>query len=48
MSLFLVIELMGYVEKVFGMWKGGRKYYYEFVGLWFDEDDLYEDFEGKV
>lgn len=48
MSSLLATESMGYVEKVSGMWKGGRKHYHEPVGPRPDEDDLYEDSEGKV
>lgn len=48
MSSLLATESMGYVEKVSGMWKGGRKHYDEPAGPRPDEDDLYEDSEGKV
>lgn len=48
MSSLLATESMGYVEKVSGMWKGGRKHYDEPAGLRPDEDDLEEDSEGKV
>ncbi|PFH58692.1 hypothetical protein XA68_13347 [Ophiocordyceps unilateralis] len=44
----LASESMGYVEKVSGMWKGGRKHYDEPAGLRPDEEDLEEDSEGKV
>ncbi|KAI1809031.1 glycosyltransferase family 1 protein [Poronia punctata] len=33
MSTLLATESMGYVEKVSGMWKGGRKHYYTEPGL---------------
>ncbi|RCI13258.1 hypothetical protein L249_0618 [Ophiocordyceps polyrhachis-furcata BCC 54312] len=46
-SLF-ASESMGYVEKVSGMWKGGRKHYDEPTGLRPDEEDLEEDSEDKV
>lgn len=48
MSTLLATESMGYVEKVSGMWKGGRKHYDEPAGLRPDEDELEEDSEGKV
>ncbi|EFY97936.2 glycosyl transferase family 28 and UDP-glucoronosyl domain protein [Metarhizium robertsii] len=48
MSSLLATESMGYVEKVSGMWKGGRKHYGEPAGLRPDEDELEEDSEGKV
>lgn len=48
MSSLLATESMGYAEKVSGMWKGGRKHYDEPAGPRPDEDDLYEDSEGKV
>ncbi|GAW24110.1 hypothetical protein ANO14919_136910 [Xylariales sp. No.14919] len=37
MSNLLATESMGYVEKVSGMWKGGRKHYHETPGLQIDE-----------
>ncbi|KAI0864741.1 hypothetical protein F4860DRAFT_379547 [Xylaria cubensis] len=37
MSNLLATESMGYVEKVSGMWKGGRKHYHEQSGLRIDE-----------
>lgn len=40
-----MIEFMGYVEKVLGMWKGGKKYYDEFVGLRIDEEDVEDNFD---
>ncbi|OAQ75685.1 UDP-glucose:sterol glycosyltransferase [Purpureocillium lilacinum] len=48
MSSLLATESMGYVEKVSGMWKGGRKHYDEPAGLRPDEDELEEDSEGKI
>ncbi|QPG95439.1 Sterol 3-beta-glucosyltransferase [Epichloe festucae Fl1] len=48
MSSLLATESMGYVEKVSGMWKGGRKHYGEPAGLRPDEDELEEDSDGKV
>lgn len=48
MSSLLASESMGYVEKVSGMWKGGRKHYDEPAGLRPDEDDVEEDSECKV
>ncbi|KJZ73456.1 Sterol 3-beta-glucosyltransferase [Hirsutella minnesotensis 3608] len=48
MSTLLATESMGYVEKVSGMWKGGRKHYDAPAGLRPDEDDLEEDSEGKI
>ncbi|KAJ8128975.1 hypothetical protein O1611_g4656 [Lasiodiplodia mahajangana] len=36
MSNLLATESMGYVEKVSGMWKGGRKHYYGTPGLHID------------
>ncbi|RDA95657.1 hypothetical protein CP533_1219 [Ophiocordyceps camponoti-saundersi (nom. inval.)] len=46
-SLF-ASESMGYVEKVSGMWKGGRKHYDEPAGLRPDDEELEEDSEDKV
>ncbi|KAG5947204.1 Sterol 3-beta-glucosyltransferase [Claviceps sorghi] len=48
MSSLLATESMGYVEKVSGMWKGGRKHYGEHAELRPDEDALEEDSDGKV
>lgn len=48
MSSLLATESMGYVEKVSGMWKGGRKHYGEPAGLRPDEDELEEDSDGKI
>lgn len=49
MSSLLASESMGYVEKVSGMWKGGRKHYDEPDGLKIndDEEDLEEDADGN-
>jgi sterol 3beta-glucosyltransferase len=49
MSSLLASESMGYVEKVSGMWKGGRKHYDEPDGLKIneDDDDLEVDAEGN-
>ncbi|KAI0474936.1 hypothetical protein GGR56DRAFT_487275 [Xylariaceae sp. FL0804] len=38
MSNLLATESMGYVEKVSGMWKGGRRHYHETPGLQTDEE----------
>ena len=43
MSNLLATESMGYVEKVSGMWKGGKKHYDEPQGLTPDEDMDYDD-----
>ncbi|MDA4133817.1 MAG: GRAM domain-containing protein, partial [Thaumarchaeota archaeon] len=43
MSNLLATESMGYVEKVSGMWKGGRKHYDEPLGLRTDDDDDDDD-----
>jgi sterol 3beta-glucosyltransferase len=48
MSSLLATESMGYVEKVSGMWKGGRKHYDEPAALKTDDEDLDDDLEGKV
>ncbi|KAI1338154.1 glycosyltransferase family 1 protein [Xylariaceae sp. FL0016] len=50
MSNLLATESMGYVEKVSGMWKGGRKHYHDNTGLGADgdlEDDA-ADTEEKM
>ncbi|KAI3319875.1 glycosyltransferase family 1 protein [Xylariaceae sp. AK1471] len=49
MSNLLASESMGYVEKVSGMWKGGRKHYHGTPGLRIDEegDDEDDDINGK-
>ncbi|KAI1424270.1 glycosyltransferase family 1 protein [Xylaria sp. FL1777] len=46
MSNLLATESMGYVEKVSGMWKGGRKHYNEMPGL--RTDDAADDEENSV
>ena len=43
MSNLLATESMGYVEKVSGMWKGGKKHYDEPQGLAPDDEDYDED-----
>ncbi|KAI0467321.1 hypothetical protein F4859DRAFT_274988 [Xylaria cf. heliscus] len=49
MSNLLAAESMGYVEKVSGMWKGGRKHYHETPGLRIDEggDDEGNSTDGQ-
>lgn len=48
MGTLLASESMGYVEKVSGMWKGGRKHYDEPDGLRVDDDDdLEKDADGN-
>ncbi len=47
MSTLLATESMGYVEKVSGMWKGGKKHYDEPQGL-APEDDIYDDDEEQT
>ncbi|KAI0969049.1 glycosyltransferase family 1 protein [Xylaria arbuscula] len=48
MSNLLATESMGYVEKVSGMWKGGRKHYYETPGLGADDAaDDEDNTDGK-
>ncbi|KAI1486658.1 hypothetical protein F5X96DRAFT_219347 [Biscogniauxia mediterranea] len=49
-SNLLATESMGYVEKVSGMWKGGRKHYHETPGLKTDEelDEDDADSDGKL
>ncbi|KUJ14792.1 sterol 3-beta-glucosyltransferase [Mollisia scopiformis] len=46
MSNLLATESMGYVEKVSGMWKGGKKHYDEPAALGSD-DDMYGDIEDE-
>jgi sterol 3beta-glucosyltransferase len=46
MSNLLATESMGYVEKVSGMWKGGKKHYDEPPG--FAPDEMYEDGEEQA
>ncbi|KXJ89278.1 hypothetical protein Micbo1qcDRAFT_184542 [Microdochium bolleyi] len=43
MSNLLATESMGYVEKVSGMWKGGRKHYTEQPGLKTEDDEAEDD-----
>ena len=47
MSSLLASESMGYVEKVSGMWKGGRKHYEKPHALRTDEDDDDDDADGN-
>lgn len=46
MSNLLATESMGYVEKVSGMWKGGKKHYDEAQGL-APDDELYDDADDE-
>ncbi|KAI0505367.1 glycosyltransferase family 1 protein [Xylaria bambusicola] len=46
MSNLLATESMGYVEKVSGMWKGGRKHYHETSGL--RADDAADDENNSI
>lgn len=48
MSTLLATESMGYVEKVSGMWKGGKKHYGEPSGLKTDEDEDEDDPEDRI
>ncbi|KAK7757541.1 Sterol 3-beta-glucosyltransferase [Diatrype stigma] len=48
MSSLLATESMGYVEKVSGMWKGGRKHYHEQTGLKTDDELDDEDEDEQV
>lgn len=48
MSNLLATESMGYVEKVSGMWKGGRKHYTEQPGLKNEDETDSDDDEGQV
>ncbi|RYP18250.1 hypothetical protein DL765_004049 [Monosporascus sp. GIB2] len=48
MSNLLATESMGYVEKVSGMWKGGRKHYHEQPGLKTDDELDDEDEDAQV
>ncbi|KAK0625174.1 glycosyltransferase family 1 protein [Bombardia bombarda] len=43
MSTLLATESMGYVEKVSGMWKGGKKHYDDPSGLKTDEEEIEDD-----
>ncbi|KAI1148161.1 glycosyltransferase family 1 protein [Nemania diffusa] len=49
MSNLLATESMGYVEKVSGMWKGGRKHYHRTPGLHIDAagDDEDDNVDGN-
>ncbi|PVH87910.1 glycosyltransferase family 1 protein [Cadophora sp. DSE1049] len=47
MSTLLATESMGYVEKVSGMWKGGKKHYDEPQGL-APDDETYDDDEDQT
>lgn len=46
MSTLLATESMGYVEKVSGMWKGGKKHYDESSGLGAEEEPFDDDDEA--
>ena len=48
MSNLLATESMGYVEKVSGMWKGGRKHYHDQTGLKTDDELDEEDEDGQI
>ncbi|KAL8345659.1 hypothetical protein RB601_005620 [Gaeumannomyces tritici] len=48
MSNLLATESMGYVEKVSGMWKGGRRHYDENAALKIDDEMPEDDDEDKV
>jgi len=48
MSTLLATESMGYVEKVSGMWKGGKKHYEEPSELKTDEDERDDDPEDRI
>ncbi|KAK4185650.1 family 1 putative glycosyltransferase [Podospora australis] len=48
MSNLLATESMGYVEKVSGMWKGGKKHYDDPAGLRTDEEDTEDDPEERA
>lgn len=48
MSNLLATESMGYVEKVSGMWKGGRRHYDENSALKMDDEPPEDDDEDKV
>ncbi|KAK3366501.1 hypothetical protein B0H63DRAFT_529883 [Podospora didyma] len=48
MSTLLATESMGYVEKVSGMWKGGKKHYDEPTGLKTDEEEIEDDPEERA
>ena len=46
MSNLLATESMGYVEKVSGMWKGGKKHYDEPQGI-APDDEMFDDVEDE-
>ena len=48
MSTLLATESMGYVEKVSGMWKGGKKHYDEPAGMRTDDEENDDDPEDRV
>ncbi|KAK0724903.1 glycosyltransferase family 1 protein [Lasiosphaeris hirsuta] len=48
MSTLLATESMGYVEKVSGMWKGGKKHYDEPSGLRTDDEEIEDDPEERA
>lgn len=48
MSNLLATESMGYVEKVSGMWKGGRKHYHDQAGLKTDDELDLDDEDGQI
>ena len=48
MSTLLATESMGYVEKVSGMWKGGKKHYDEPGGLKTDDEEIEDDPEERA
>lgn len=48
MSTLLATESMGYVEKVSGMWKGGKKHYDDPSGLKTDEEEIEDDPEERA
>ncbi|KAK4225682.1 family 1 putative glycosyltransferase [Podospora fimiseda] len=48
MSNLLATESMGYVEKVSGMWKGGKKHYNEPVGLRAEDEETEDDPEEQA
>jgi len=48
MSSLLATESMGYVEKVSGMWKGGKKHYDDPSGLKTDEEEIEDDPEERA
>jgi sterol 3beta-glucosyltransferase len=48
MTNLLATESMGYVEKVSGMWKGGKKHYEGRSGLRSDVEELDDDPEDRI